>query len=207
MKKKLIRLTESDLHKIVKWSVNRLLREEVDTGQVPAQSEKKSTAAKLPDDVSKEIRRLRHQIEILDGEGKDTTELTNKIKKLKSKYINEVTDFGNNIYGSSSMNPTYKENYGVDKDEYYEIRSLIYDIKDKFLSGEDLTENYTNDSANLILCGTIAERIDDINKIADYCKKNGFKIEFNEGYNWSGHNKYKVVRLKFKRISFSGIQF
>ena len=163
MKKKLIRLTESDLHKIVKWSVNRLLIEEADTGQVPAQSEKKSTAAKLPDDVSKEIRRLRHQIEILDGEGKDTTELTNKIKKLKSKYINEVTDFGNNVYGSSSMNPTYKEKYGVDRDEYYEIRSLIHDIKHKFLSGQDLTENYTNDSTNLILYGTIAERIDDIN--------------------------------------------
>lgn len=199
MKKKLIRLTESDLHKIVKWSVNRLLREEVDTGQVPAQSEKKSTAAKLPDDVRKEIMKLRHQIGILDGEGKDTTELTNKIKKLKSKYINEVTDFGNNIFGSSSMNPTYKEKYGVDKDEYYEIRSLIYDIKDNFLSGEDLVENYTNNSTQLFLTGTVNERIDDINKIVDYCKKIGFNVEFKDSYGWSGYNKYKRVVMAFNK--------
>ena len=197
--KKIIRLTESDLHNIIMGSVKRLLREEVDTGQVPAQSEKKSTAAKLPDDVSKEIRRLRHQIEILDGEGKDTTELTNKIKKLKSKYINEVTDFGNNIYGSSSMNPTYKEKYGVDKEEYYEIRSLIYNIKDNFLSGEDLAENYTNNSTQLFLSGTVDERIDDINKIADYCKKNGFNVEFKDSYGWSGYNKYKIVVMTFKK--------
>ena len=197
--KKIIRLTESDLHNIIMGSVKRLLREEVDTGQVPAQSEKKSTAAKLPDDVSKEIRRLRHQIEILDGEGKDTTELTNKIKKLKSKYINEVTDFGNNIYGSSSMNPTYKEKYGVDKEEYYEIRSLIYNIKDNFLSGEDLAKNYTNNSTQLFLSGTVDERIDDINKIADYCKKNGFNVEFKDSYGWSGYNKYKIVVMTFKK--------
>ena len=197
--KKIIRLTESDLHNIIMGSVKRLLREEVDTGQVPAQSEKKSTAAKLPDDVSKEIRRLRHQIEILDGEGKDTTELTNKIKKLKSKYINEVTDFGNNIYGSSSMNPTYKEKYGVDKEEYYEIRSLIYNIKDNFLSGEDLAKNYTNNSTQLFLSGTVDERIDDINKIADYCKKNGFNVEFKDSYGWSGYNKYKRVVMAFKK--------
>ena len=88
MNKKLIRLTESDLHNIIKESVKRLLREEVDTGQVPAQSEKKSTASNLPDSVSKEIMNLRRQIEKLDDEGKDTSELTNKIKKLKSKYIN-----------------------------------------------------------------------------------------------------------------------
>ena len=199
MNKKLIRLTESDLHNIIIGSVKRLLREEVDTGQVPAQSEKKSTAAKLPDDVSKEIRRLRHQIEILDGEGKDTTELTNKIKKLKSKYINEVTDFGNNIYGSSSMNPTYKEKYGVDKEEYYEIRSLIYNIKDNFLSGEDLAKNYTNNSTQLFLSGTVDERIDDINKIVDYCKKIGFNVEFKDSYGWSGYNKYKIVVMTFKK--------
>ena len=197
--KKIIRLTESDLHNIIMGSVKRLLREEVDTGQVPAQSEKKSTAAKLPDDVSKEIRRLRHQIEILDGEGKDTTELTNKIKKLKSKYINEVTDFGNNIYGSSSMNPTYKEKYGVDKEEYYEIRSLIYNIKDNFLSGEDLAKNYTNNSTQLFLSGTVDERIDDINKIVDYCKKIGFNVEFKDSYGWSGYNKYKIVVMTFKK--------
>ena len=197
--KKIIRLTESDLHNIIMGSVKRLLREEVDTGQVPAQSEKKSTAAKLPDDVSKEIRRLRHQIEILDGEGKDTTELTNKIKKLKSKYINEVTDFGNNIYGSSSMNPNYKEKYGVDKEEYYEIRSLIYNIKDNFLSGEDLAKNYTNNSTQLFLSGTVDERIDDINKIVDYCKKIGFNVEFKDSYGWSGYNKYKIVVMTFKK--------
>ena len=33
MDKKLIRLTESDLHKIVKKSVNKVLKEEIGTGE------------------------------------------------------------------------------------------------------------------------------------------------------------------------------
>ena len=35
MNKKLIRLTESDLHKIVKKSVNKILKEEIGTGEFP----------------------------------------------------------------------------------------------------------------------------------------------------------------------------
>ena len=35
MNKKLIRLTESDLHKIVKKSVNKVLKEEIGTGEFP----------------------------------------------------------------------------------------------------------------------------------------------------------------------------
>ena len=85
--KKLIRITESDLHNIILSSVNRILNEEVDMGQVTAQSEKKSSASNIPDDVKKQIRQLRNQIEKLDDEGKDTSELTNKIKNLKSKYL------------------------------------------------------------------------------------------------------------------------
>ena len=89
MKKKLIRLTESDLHRIVNESVYLILKEEVDTGQITAQSEKRSTATNFPDDVKKQIRKLRMKVEKLNNEGKDTSELTSKIKKLKSKYVNE----------------------------------------------------------------------------------------------------------------------
>lgn len=66
--------------------VEKVLKEEVDMGQVPAVSDKRSTAADIPDNVRKEIRKLRQQIGEFDDEGKDTTELQKRLKDLKKKY-------------------------------------------------------------------------------------------------------------------------
>jgi hypothetical protein len=66
--------------------VEKVLKEEVDMGQVPAVSDKRSTAADIPDNVRKEIRKLRQQIGEFDDEGKDTTELQKRLKDLKNKY-------------------------------------------------------------------------------------------------------------------------
>lgn len=67
--------------------VEKVLKEEVDMGQVPAVSDKRSTAADIPDNVRKEIRKLRQQIGEFDDEGKDTTELQKRLKELKNKYF------------------------------------------------------------------------------------------------------------------------
>ena len=83
--KKLIRLTESDLHKIVKESVQRILKEEVDLGQIDAMRDR-PRAKELPVEAKREIRRLRHLIDDYEREGKDTTNLTNAIRKIKNKY-------------------------------------------------------------------------------------------------------------------------
>jgi hypothetical protein len=85
MNKKLIRLTESDLHRIVKESVQKILKEEVDLGQIDAMRDR-PRAIELPIEAKREIRRLRHLIDEYEREGKDTTELTNAIGRIKDKY-------------------------------------------------------------------------------------------------------------------------
>ena len=87
MNEKLIRLTEQDLHKIVKESVKRILREEVDMGQVPAASERRQRCEIDPKEeaIRKQITHLRKLIAQYDEEGKDITPLQNKIKALKKQ--------------------------------------------------------------------------------------------------------------------------
>ena len=72
--------------------LNKGLKEEVDTGQVMSAAEKEERAKSRKDNGGKEdqankneIRRLRHMIDDYSKEGKDTAELTNKIKSLKAK--------------------------------------------------------------------------------------------------------------------------
>jgi hypothetical protein len=69
MKKKLIRLTESDLHKIVKESVNRILKEEYDKygmwhsdASINAMSKAFSNYVKGSDVLEKGIKVLRGEI-------------------------------------------------------------------------------------------------------------------------------------------------
>jgi hypothetical protein len=85
MAKNIIRLTESDLHRIVKESVNRILNEEVDMGQLDAMK-LEPTHFEYPMEVKREIRNLRYQIDDLWSQGKDTTELENRLKSLKRRY-------------------------------------------------------------------------------------------------------------------------
>lgn len=83
--KKVIRLTESELKRMVVESVQRVLKEEVDLGQIDAMRDR-PMAKELPIEAKREIRRLRHLIDDYESEGKDTTKLTNAIRKIKDKY-------------------------------------------------------------------------------------------------------------------------
>lgn len=61
----------------------KLMKEEVDMGQVSAASEKHSTATIYSPEVRKQIRKLRSMIDQYEQEGKDTSALTKKIQDLK----------------------------------------------------------------------------------------------------------------------------
>lgn len=65
---------------------NKILREEVDMGQLDAM--KKTPTKDAPAEVKKEIRRLRQQIDDYEQEGKDISTLQKKIQQLKDKYYN-----------------------------------------------------------------------------------------------------------------------
>lgn len=82
--KKVIKLKESELKRMISETVRRILKEEVDTGQVPSASEKRSTSPSAPD-IRKKIRALRNKIDDYNEEGKDTSELKKQIDKLKKK--------------------------------------------------------------------------------------------------------------------------
>ena len=87
MNKRLIRLTESDLHRIVKESVNRILSEEVDTGQVTPAHERNMMHHTSPreEEIRKKIRKLRAMIGDYEDENKDTSELVKQLKRLKKE--------------------------------------------------------------------------------------------------------------------------
>lgn len=63
----------------------KFMKEELDMGQIPAVSDKRSTAKEYSPDVKKEIRKLRNMIDEYEIEGKDTSELTKRIQKLKQQ--------------------------------------------------------------------------------------------------------------------------
>lgn len=134
-----------------------------------------------------------------------------KVKKIKineatlnkivaesvKKVLSEVTDYGNNIFGSGNMNPTYKEKYGVNGDEYYELRFLRKNIIEKFANPEDKNLNYAKDGINIYLCGDIEERQDDLQRIEKYCSEKGVMCDFkNVKY---GLNNSPVVKITFKK--------
>ena len=75
---------ESCVRSIVKESIRKVLKEEVDTGQVPSASEKRSTSPSAPD-IRKKIRALRNKIDDYEKEGKDISELQKQIVKLKKE--------------------------------------------------------------------------------------------------------------------------
>ena len=70
------------------WNNNtskEFMKEEVDMGQIPAVSDIHSTAKEYSPEVKKEIRKLRYMIDDYAREGKDTSELTKRIQKLKQQ--------------------------------------------------------------------------------------------------------------------------
>lgn len=85
---KIIRLTEQDINRIVEKSIKRVLREEVDMGQIPSAQDKKSRRRKTSpreDEIRKQIRKLRQQIDRYEEEGKDIKPIQKQIDKLKKE--------------------------------------------------------------------------------------------------------------------------
>lgn len=66
-------------------TTKEFMKEEVDMGQIPAVSDRRSTAKEYSPEVKKEIRKLRYMIDDYEKEGKDTSELTKRIQKLKQQ--------------------------------------------------------------------------------------------------------------------------
>ena len=69
------------------------MKEEVDMGQISAVSDRRSTAKEYSPEVKKEIRKLRNMIDDYEREGKDTSELTKRIQKLKNEIGNTSKEF------------------------------------------------------------------------------------------------------------------
>ena len=127
--------------------------------------------------------------------------LRNMIRESVRRALNEVTDYGNNIFGSANLNPSSKEKYGVDSDDYYAIRHLIHDIIEKFGDKRDFIQNYAKDSVCAYLWGDIEERRGTCDEIKRYCESAGFLAKFSEdediGY---GNNRTPLIKISFERL-------
>ena len=75
---------ENVIRKLVSESIRKTIKEEIDTGQVPSASEKRSTSPSAPE-IRKKIRALRNKISDYEEEGKDISELQKQIVKLKKE--------------------------------------------------------------------------------------------------------------------------
>ena len=77
-------MDENVIRKLVSESIRKTIKEEIDTGQVPSASERHSTSPSAPE-IRKKIRLLRDKINDYEEEGKDTSDLTKQIEKLKKE--------------------------------------------------------------------------------------------------------------------------
>ena len=93
--KKTIRLTESELKKLIKESVNRIIQEEVDMGQIPSAQDKEDRArSRMNFDnrpeiraAHRELRNLRHSIEDVENEGGDIDQIRKEIRNINNHYF------------------------------------------------------------------------------------------------------------------------
>ncbi len=93
--KKTIRLTESELTNLIKESVNRIIQEEVDMGQILSAQDKEDRArSRMNFDnrpeiraAYRELRNLRYCIEDVENEGGDITPIRKKIRNINNHYF------------------------------------------------------------------------------------------------------------------------
>ena len=121
------------------------------------------------------------------------------LRTQRDQQLQEVTDYGCNIFGSASMNPSYEERYGVNRDEYYAQSSLVYDIVDKFGDGRDRVENYTNRGIVAYFYGKMSERPEVYDQIKKYCAGKGYNATC-EDMVMPGFNPHDVVKISFQKI-------
>lgn len=77
-------MDENVIRKFVSESIRKIIKEEIDTGQVPSASERHSTSPSAPE-IRKKLRLLRNKISDYEEEGKDTSDLKKQINKLKKE--------------------------------------------------------------------------------------------------------------------------
>lgn len=93
--KKTIRLTESELKKLIKESVNRIIQEEIDMGQIPGAQDKEDRASSCmsfdnrPEirAAYRELRNLRNSIEDVENKGGDIGQIRKKMRNIKNHYF------------------------------------------------------------------------------------------------------------------------
>ena len=124
------------------------------------------------------------------------SDLHSIIKESVNRILHEVTDYGNNIFGSADIGQAYDVDYD---DGYFELKTLSRDVIEKFGNKSDFIENYTNKGTNAYLYGNIEERKDDLMKIKEYCEKLGYSVHFTNVKRYSGYNKYPAVMIEFKK--------
>ena len=109
------------------------------------------------------------------------------------KVLKEVTDYGNNIFGSAHMNQGKSSRFS-DYHDYLELLQLKREVLKNFGNQYDINENYTNDSVERILFyGTINERPEVFESVKNFYKDNGWIVKVKDNLAWSGYNKYKQV--------------
>ncbi len=136
---------------------------------------------------------------------KQTIRLTeSELKNVIKEVVNEVTDYGNNIFGSSHMNDIFRDKSLDDytNKEYIQLIELRSKVINDILGRQDQTENYKNKRYDVIyLYGTLKDRYDDIVKVKEFYNQNGWDISAKEDIGWSGYNKYPRVELKVLKLN------
>lgn len=132
--KKTIRLTESDLHNIVMESVRRILKEEVDTGQVKAAWEKEQKPPESPrvKRIRQEIARLRREIDKAEKAGENIKPIQDQIKLLKKQAgftnVDESRESEMDADWRSMTQPSYPEMRMMNGEMFWPDENLnIYD--------------------------------------------------------------------------------
>lgn len=137
--KKVIRLSESGLHKLVKRCVkealsDKVLSEEVDTGQVTAAWEKEQKPPESPrvKRIRQEIARLRREIDKAEEAGEDIKPIQDQIKMLKKQAgftnVEESRESEMDADWRSMTEPSYSEMQMINGKMFWPDENLnIYD--------------------------------------------------------------------------------
>lgn len=109
--------------------------------------------------------------------------------------LNEVTDFGNNIFGSAYLNNSLRDDETIPKyhsEEYIQLLDLKREAVYELLKGTPAAnENYLNNRPDIIyLYGGLEDTKDDVAKLKSLYNEHGWNISAKEGTNFSGYNKY-----------------
>lgn len=93
--KKIVRLTESELKHLIMESVNRIIQEETDMGQILSAQDREDRARSRMDfdnrpeirAAYRELRNLRNSIEDVENEGGDIDQIRKEIRNIKNHYF------------------------------------------------------------------------------------------------------------------------